>query len=239
IPNSEIDELDMYWDHLPGLREAVFEDVSDTHAQFREGIDVTETVNSHASVRAFTNGFSTAFDGFDTYLHDTLIDNATGVDINLVEGSIRRALFDRLRDVPIVDEYGVYQLFADRWTVIDSDLVTLQLKGWDQVRNVEPNMVVKKKDGQDTEVQDGWKGTILPFELVQRQFMPDLYVELVKLHEEQSAAEARKDELFEEIDEEDYGSGDDRIANSTDTDFKKAGVTARLNLLLEDVTSPE
>lgn len=235
IPHSEINELNTYWDHLPGLRESLFEDVTDTHAQFREGIDVPETLTNHESVRAFTNGFSTAFDGFDTYLHGTLIGNATGVDINLMEGDIRRDLFDRLSDVPIVDEYGVYQLFADRWMVIDSDLVTLQLDGWDQVREVEPNMVAKK----DSEVQEGWKGTILPFDLAQQQLMPEIYVELEKLQEEQSAAEARKDELFEEIEEEEYGSGDECITNANETDFRKAGVAERLSLLLDDVTSPE
>lgn len=235
IPYSEIDELNTYWDHLPGLRASVFEDISDTHAQFREGIDVAKTLTDHTSMRAFADKFSTAFQGFNTYLHSTLIDNATGMNINLVEGDIRRDLFDRLRDVPIVDEYGVYQLFADRWTVIDSDLVTLQLNGWDLVRGVEPNMVTKK----DGEVQEGWKGTILSFELVQQQLMPEVYVELEKLREDQAAAEARKDELFEDIDEEEYGSGDECITNANETDFRKAGVTERLRLLLDDVTSPE
>src|SRR5699024_7265163 len=113
--------------------------------------------------------------------------------------------------------------------------VTLQLDGWDQVREVEPNMVAKK----DSEVQEGWKGTILPFDLAQQQLMPEIYVELEKLQEEQSAAEARKDELFEEIEEEEYGSGDECITNANETDFRKAGVADRLSLLLDDVTSPE
>ena len=30
---------------------------------------------------------------------------------------------------------------------------------------MDPNLVLKKKNGKDQEVQDGWKGHILPFEL--------------------------------------------------------------------------
>src|SRR5699024_2694433 len=51
IPHSEVDELNKYWDHLPGLRESVFEEISDTHAQFRDDIDVAAALTDHASVR--------------------------------------------------------------------------------------------------------------------------------------------------------------------------------------------
>src|SRR5699024_7850499 len=193
----------------------------------------------HESVIAFRRTFSDAFEGVDDDLHITLIDNATDLDINVVEGDIRRHLFARLRSVPIVDDYGVYQLFADQWKVIEGDLVILQLDGWEQVRSVEPNIVTKKVDGKDTEVPDGWKGTILPIDLVQRQMMPDVYVVLQELQEAQSAAEARKEELFEEIDEEEHGIDDDCLTTDAGTAVRKAGVTERLGQLLEDVTSPE
>lgn len=42
-------------------------------------------------------------------------------------------------------------------------------EGKDAVRGVDPNMVVKK----DKEVQDGWKGRILPFDLVQKELLRD------------------------------------------------------------------
>lgn len=239
IPHTEIDQLDHYWDHLPGLRETVFEETSETHAQFREGLDVVEAVTGHESVRAFTHTFTSAFEGFDDYLHDMIIDHATDVEISMVDDDIRRDLFDRLDSVPIVDDYEVYQLFANQWAGIEGDLVLLQLDGWNQVRSVEPNMVTKKQDGKDTEIQEGWKGTILPFDLVQRQLMPDAYVVLEDLHEAQAAAEARKAELFEEIDEEDQGVDEDCITNAAGTDFRKAGVSKRLTQLLEEVTSPE
>lgn len=46
------------------------------------------------------------------------------------------------------------------------------------ITQVDPNMVIKKNNKNDdddevTEVQDGWKGHILPFELVQEMLMPN------------------------------------------------------------------
>ncbi|AGF71723.1 type I restriction-modification system subunit M [Corynebacterium halotolerans] len=239
IPFTEIDQLAEYWDNLPELRDAIFEEMSATHAQFREGVDIADVVTGHHSVSGYTDSFDAAFEGFDDYLHEKLIDDATDVEIRLAEGEIRRELFARLDGVPIVDDYGVYQLFADQWNIIEGDLGVIQLDGWEQVRGVEPNMVTRKKDGKDVEAHEGWKGTILPFALVQSQLLPDAYATLHGLQETQAAAEARKDELFEEIPEEEHGVDDYCITNAAGTDFRRAGVTNRLNQLLEDVTSPE
>ena len=34
-------------------------------------------------------------------------------------------------------------------------------------------MAIKKKDGKEEEVQEGWKGRILPFEMVQESLLSD------------------------------------------------------------------
>ena len=39
-------------------------------------------------------------------------------------------------------------------------------------------MVIKKKNGKDTEVQEGWKGHIIPFELVQNTLLKDDVTEI-------------------------------------------------------------
>ena len=57
------------------------------------------------------------------------------------------------------------------WLVASNDLEVLQEEGFAAVRKVDPNMVVKKKDGKDQEVQDGWAGRIIPFDLVQRTIL--------------------------------------------------------------------
>ena len=63
----------------------------------------------------------------------------------------------------LVDKYDAYQALDDAWSVIAADLEMLQAEGFDAARKVDPEYVLKKKSGKDVEVQDGWKGHILPF----------------------------------------------------------------------------
>ncbi|MDF1688378.1 MAG: hypothetical protein P1U35_02075 [Cycloclasticus sp.] len=47
----------------------------------------------------------------------------------------------------------------------------LQTEGFAASKQVDPNMANKKVKGKDTEVQDGWKGHIMPFDLVQTIYL--------------------------------------------------------------------
>ncbi len=49
------------------------------------------------------------------------------------------------------------------------NLEIIERDGFDAAKCVDPNMVFKKKGGAEEEVQEGWKGRILPFELVQKK----------------------------------------------------------------------
>lgn len=239
IPESEIDGLNRFWDSLPGLRDDLYESISTTHAQIRSRSDIRTVITGHTSVEDFTQTFKQAFDGFDSDLDTRLIDNADTLALNLVEGEIREDLFNRMDGVPIIDDYAVYQLFADQWQIIEPDLSVIQLNGWDATRGVEPHIVTKKKQGKDIEVQEGWVGTVLPFDLVQRELLNHEFVTLNSMQDQLATAEARIVELFSLVDEEDYGVGDDLITTADGTKFAAKGVATRLNTLLADVTTPE
>ena len=71
----------------------------------------------------------------------------------------------------------------DDWKKIAIDLEIIQTEGFAATKQVDPNMVLKK----DAEVQDGWVGHVLPFELVQN----------VKMHEEVAALRAKETRLSE------------------------------------------
>jgi len=49
----------------------------------------------------------------------------------------------------------------------------LQTEGFEARKRVDPNIVTKKVRGKDTEVQDGWVGHIMPFDLVQTTYLND------------------------------------------------------------------
>jgi len=173
IPDREIDELAEYWRALPGLREALL--VQTGHYARLAEEDIEQAVNGHASVQAFKTGFSHAFAGFGDYLKRQLLDRMNELNVNQEEAVLSREIFSRIQSVPLLDKYEAYQLLDNEWSKIAVDLEIIQTEGFAAARQVDPNMVLKKKDGKDEEVQDGWAGHVIPFELAQQTLLKKQY----------------------------------------------------------------
>lgn len=243
IPQAEIDTLSTYWDALPGLRESIFDSATDTHTHLKDEVisssQLEPTVHQYPSVKAFKQTYQQAFEGWEDALEQTLIQGIESVDMTTIETQLRGQLFERLNPLPIVDDYSVYQVFADHWFTTHRDLEVLKGQGWGTVRQVEPNMVLKKKDGKETEVQEGWLGTILPFELVQKELLREEFDQLNVLEGKLVETEERLGDLFSSLSEEQLGIGDTSITNATGTAFASGKVKTRLGALLEKVSTPE
>lgn len=173
IPDREIDELAEYWRALPGLREALFVQTGH-YAQLRTE-NIEQAVNGHASVLAFKNSFSHAFAGFGDYLKRQLLVRMNDLNVNQEEAVLSGEIFSRIGSVPLLDKYEAYQLLDDEWNKIAVDLEIIQTEGFAAARQVDPNMALKKKDGKDVEIQDGWTGHVIPFELVQQNLLKSQY----------------------------------------------------------------
>jgi len=205
IPLSELDALSDFWTAFPNLCTALFTLDATPYAKPKTD-DLAAAVNQHPEVTKFNEDFKRAFDGFKPWLHSELIGKMLSVQVPRQEALICDELFARLAKVgtvPLIDKYQAYQVLDDRWQPIAVDLEILQTEGFDATRVVDPNFVVKKKDGKDMEVQDGWKGRILPFDLVQ---LAHHKKELEALHKK--AAElvevvAQLEELLEGFNDED------------------------------------
>ena len=65
------------------------------------------------------------------------------------ENIISEDIFRRLEDIPLIDKYEAYQLLDNEWDKISIDLEIIQTEGFEAIRKVDPNMVLKKKDGKD------------------------------------------------------------------------------------------
>ena len=174
IPNSEIGLLKKEWEAMPGLREHLFTSDDTPFSQVAHD-DVENEIKHHPSVMAYKQHFSEAMNGFDEYLFDELLRHPEQVNIAIEEPRISEEIFSRLRDVKLVDAYDAYQLLDDEWATIATDLEIIQTEGMDACFVVDPNMVTKKKDNKEVEVQEGWTGRVLPFELVQQMFLKEEY----------------------------------------------------------------
>ena len=191
IPNAEIDVLHKYWEALPSLREALF--VSDTdkpYSQLRSA-DTKSSIEDNVDVKAFKEQFVQAFDGFSDAVHQRLIDNVMSVSELQEQDEIAQDIFARLDGMVLIDKYAAYQVLADQWQMITSDIETIQQDGISAVREVETAYKIVKKNDEELEVPDGLKGRILSFDLVQQEkFQAEiLAIEALQAHMEAIGSE--------------------------------------------------
>lgn len=187
IPKSELAELGDYWTAFPQLREALFESLNAAYCQPKVK-DIKDAVLHHPDVTGFFKAYETGFADFKAFLYARLIEGMTTLSISQEEAVISDNIFARLKGIPLVDKYRAYQLLDDEWKKIAVDLEIIHTEGFAATKQVDPNMVIKTKDGRKQEVQEGWCGHVIPFTLVQETM---LSTELAALR----AQEARLNEI--------------------------------------------
>ncbi len=243
IPNSEIAQLHQYWQSFPQLHDALFVAKSAAYSELAiTKQDVNATITQHPQVIEFISAYNQAFGGtngkssFDDYLNNTLIQGWQDVNRNQQESELSTELFTRLSSVALIDKYQAYQFLNNQWQVISTDLEVMQTEGFAATKQVDPNIVVKKVKGKDTEVQDGWKGHIMPFELVQETYLRDALNELQNQESILAEVTSRIEEIIESFTEEEK---DSPILNDKNDAFVKGELTKKLKEIYADVDSLE
>lgn len=232
IPNSEIDLLSNYWQTFPSLKRNLFQIKENSPCSYLSSEDVNRSIRENADVIAWKNAILEKLQSLPKYLDCQIIDNMLSLDIHQEESLLAKDLYSRLSEQPLIDKYDAYQLLDNQWVEIFADLEMLQTEGFQAAKLVDPNMVIKKsnkEDEDDKEIQKGWKGHILPFELVQKNLLKDSYDTLQQLKGNLDSTIASFTDLIQEMSEEDK----DAYLNDDNTEFDmdkvNDGVTEALN----------
>lgn len=205
VPVAEIEELKQYWEALPNLKESLFIFNDTPYAKLIDE-NVIEIMNNHSSVKSFTQNYKSAFADFTNYLKNELLNDFVSINISKELNILSNNIFTRLNPIKLIDKYEAYQLLDNSWGTISVDLEMLQSEGFDAVKKVEPNYVIKKKKDKEEEIQEGWKGHILPFELVQQTLLKEDYDNLKNKENRISEIISEYGEILEEMSEEDKDS---------------------------------
>ena len=169
IPNSEIADLKEYWDAFPSLQSEVFAPEEDRPYSTVKVNNIADALHANSDVADFKSRFSAAFADFKVMLHQRLIDHVEDVKEVVESDNISADIFRRTEGLPLVDKYAAYQILADNWAGIMGDVEIIQTEGFAACNVVEAKTkMVKDKNGVEQEVEDGLKGRIIPFELVQK-----------------------------------------------------------------------
>ena len=233
IPEKELNDYKEYWDAFPTLRADLYSKAGNSYYALNTD-DVKGTIKNNKDVRAFVEEYKSAFKDFDADLETILIKNIDNINISMAEILIGDEIFKRIADKPLVNAYEAYQLFSDEWNTVSVDLEIIQTEGFEATKKVNPNMVSKKKDGKDVEVQDGWAGHIIPFSLVQDKL---LYKEKKALDDKENRLldiKSLYEELLEEFNEDEKEM--DFITEDRDAFVNSEVIKASKNKELEEET---
>jgi type I restriction enzyme M protein len=227
IPKSEIAGFGDYWQTFGGLKEALFADNGTPHSELVVD-DVEKTIRENQAVIAWQRRYTEAFGDFVTLLKGELVNGWQQLNISKEESVIAGAIFDRLSAVALVDRYSAYQALDDEWAKTAVDLEILQTEGFAAAKKVNPNLVLKKKGGKDQEVQDGWAGHVIPFELVQSTILKNEATALKQKEERLAEIQSAYDEIIDSLSEEDRDSD---VLNETKDAFAPADVGKKVKEL--------
>lgn len=235
IPKSEIDELEKYWGVFPKLMSELFMDNGTPYMDLAVE-DIKKTIIENRDVKEFFKNYKAKFSDFSSYLKDELINNMSTINVSKEESNISDNIFTRLKSIPLVDKYEAYQVLDDEWRKIDIDLEIIQTEGFDASKKVDPNMVVKKKDGKEQEVQEGWKGHVIPFDLIQETLLTEDTNKLKQKENRLAEILSEYEEILNSLSEEEKES---IVVNEAKDAFVSKEVTKELKTIYSDVETEE
>ena len=215
IPIAEIDELREYWTAFPNLKHTLFTNSDIPYVQL-EVKDIKTAIKEHADVVNFEHKFNTSFESFSSYMKGELIEKVNDVILSKEENILSDNIFERLQEIPLIDKYEAYQLLDDEWGKIAIDLEIIQTEGFESTKKVDPNIVIKKKGGSEQEVQEGWIGHIIPFELIGDTLLKTEYDALKMKEARLAEIPTEYEEILEFLTEEEK---DTEVLNETGDNF--------------------
>lgn len=234
IPEKELADLDAYWSEFPSLKDDLFES-NGKYARLKTE-DIRQAILSNDDVQSFLDQYKNAISGFEETLRDVLINQAETLSIVKTEDQITEDIFRRFASIHLVDQYEAYEIFRTEYNTVEGDLELIQAEGMQAVRQVDPNMIVKKKNGKDTEVQDGWKGHILPFELVQKEMLGSELEEIRRKEDRLQEIPGEYEAILEEMTEEDKETISDALSDENDA-FVFKNISSVVKMLKKEDSS--
>ncbi len=237
IPNRDLDALHAYWQVIPSVRAALFEDMRLGYSQLRIAkTEIKPTIFGHSEFTAFNAKATELFTKWKTANspHLTGLDK-DGLPKALIE-TIAESLLQTFEHAPLLDAYDVYQHLMDYWAEsMQDDCYLIAADGW--VEAAKPKLIIEDKSKKTKTKPDLVVGKkkytteLIPPELViARYFAKDQAA--IEALEAQLAALVQQ---LEEMTEEHGGEGGLLEDAKNDKDkLTKASATARMKEIKTD-----
>ena len=207
IPKAELAQFADYWAAFDGLQTALFTDNGTPYVQPKTD-NLKAAMQTHPGVLNYQAQFAQNFADFTARLETLLIGPMETLNISQTQQQLAELIREKVQAMPLLDFYTAYQKLDDLWRAdaagIAADLEMIQTEGKQAIKQVDPFMVLKKdsKTKKEAEVQDGWVGHILPFELVQAVKLPQELANLKAKETRLAEIAAEMQSILENLSEE-------------------------------------
>ena len=193
-------------------------------------------MNNEASVIRYKDAYADAFADLRKKLRSVLIEQYSTISPQAEEEKFTADIFKRLETIAVIDRYEAFQVLDNVWNQISADVEIIQTEGEAAIVQVDPHMVTKKKDDKEVEVQDGWEGHILPFDLVQEMYLTEDLHKLQELQRKVATISASYSDMIDGFTDEEKET---EILNDAGTEFVSKEVKAKADEVLEEIESDE
>ena len=203
ISKKEIATFDKYLEeNFTELFDKLFEkDKTFENYYTMKEVDIKDVVNSDDQVVKFREDLYAYVEDYKKILIKKFIEKMNEFN-NETYDEIKFEINKIFSQSDLIDVYEVFQIIADNISEIESDIALLQENGMEYAKNVEPNIVTKKKDKKTIDIVEGNKGSIIPFDIVKKKYLTKDFEEIEKLSNDAATQNGIYTSVLEELDED-------------------------------------
>lgn len=180
IPNRDLDLLNEYWKAFPNLRTALFKDDRPGYSDLAiEPEDVQQTILNSEDFKEFSSKVDAITEEWKSRWRETLESVGAETVPNDLIAEISEDLLARFKNVPLLDEYAVYEQLMSYWhESMHDDVVLIMGSGW--VEASKPRLAIddkerKLKEEPDLVIGTGKKASKFKMDLIPPKLIVDRY----------------------------------------------------------------
>ncbi|MFP7364403.1 type I restriction-modification system subunit M [Corynebacterium callunae] len=180
IPNRDLDLLNEYWNAFPNLRTALFKENRPGYSDLAiEPEDVQQTILNSEDFKEFSSKVDAITEEWKSQWREPLESVGAETVPNDLIAEISEDLLARFKNVPLLDEYAVYEQFMSYWhESMHDDVVLIMGSGW--VEASKPRLAIddkerKLKEEPDLVIGTGKKASKFKMDLIPPKLIVDRY----------------------------------------------------------------
>lgn len=237
IPNRDLDALNAYWQVLPNVRAALFEELRPGYSKLRVAkSEIKSTIFGHPEFTAFNAKATELLVQWKTVSMPQMQSLDKGSNPKSLIENVAESLLQTFEHAPLVDAYDVYQHLMNFWAeTMQDDCYLITSDGW--VEAAKPRLIIEDKSKKNKAKADlvvgkkKYSTELIPPELLVARYFANEQGAIEVLEAEQASL----GQQLEEMAEEHGGEGGLLEDAKNDKDkLTKASATARLKEIKTD-----